>query len=229
MTTASKPTKERPMNPPKTSRGKATLSRIIKAAEKEFGKRGYYNTAINDIAGAAKVAPGTIYIYFEDKYSLYCHLLNQYGREIRMNIAKAVAGLTDRLEIERMGLLSFLQQVRKQPHMYKIIWESLYINPELFVDYYESFATRYAKQIDKAGDELTQMDSTVMAYLLMGISNFIGLKYVFFEKDADLEAVVDEVVKFLRFGFVKAPVPQQDGVSGQDLAPASQSEKTFED
>ncbi|MDD3109679.1 MAG: TetR/AcrR family transcriptional regulator, partial [Eubacteriales bacterium] len=57
---------------PKTARGQTTMNRISRAAETEFGRKGYYNTSVSDIALRAKVAPGTIYIYFEDKYSLYC-------------------------------------------------------------------------------------------------------------------------------------------------------------
>lgn len=190
----------KPLNLPKTQRGLSTLNKIIKAAEKEFGKNGYHGSAIGDIAATAGVAPGTIYIYFEDKYSLYCHLLQTYGHQIRKTIASAVEGLTDRLEIERAGLLSFLKQVRRHPHMYKIIWESLYINPELFVNYYESFAQRYKTQLDLAEGQITRMDNTVLAYILMGISNFVGLKYVFFDKDAPLEHVVDETMKFFRHG-----------------------------
>jgi AcrR family transcriptional regulator len=208
------------MNKPKTSRGMSTMNRIIKAAEKEFGKRGYYNTAISDIATAAKVAPGTIYIYFTDKYSLYCHLLKTYGHQIRRNIAEAVKGITDRLEIERVGLLSFLQHVRRQPYMYKIIWESLYINPDLFVEYYEDFAKRYKTQLDQAGHEVTQMDSTVMAYILMGISNFIGLKYVFFDHEADLNQVVDQVMRFYRHGFVGAGQVKADALVGGEAIQA---------
>ena len=185
---------------PKTLRGRQTMDRIIRAAETEFGRKGYYNTTIHDLAVRAKVAPGTIYIYFPDKYSLYCHLLKRYGHEIRRNIAEATRGCATRLETERLGLLSFLRQVRKQPHMYQIIWESLYINPRLFVDYYESFARRYTAQLDEAGGELTRMDTTVMAYMLMGIANFLGLKYVFFDKNADLEAAVDQAMLFYRHG-----------------------------
>lgn len=190
---------------PKTARGQTTMNRIIRAAETEFGRKGYYNTGINDIALRAKVAPGTIYIYFEDKYSLYCHLLQQYGHQIRKNIALNTRGLTDRLQIERAGLLAFLQHVKRKPHMYNIIWESLYINPRLFVDYYETFAQRYVTQLDQSAGELTQMNTTVMAYILMGISNFIGLKYVFFDKDADLDQVVDEVMKLLTHGLMRHP------------------------
>ena len=188
---------------PKTARGQTTMNRISRAAETEFGRKGYYNTSVSDIALRAKVAPGTIYIYFEDKYSLYCHLLQQYGHQIRKNIAQKTKGLSDRLEIERAGLLAFLMHVRRKPHMYKIIWESLFINPKLFVSYYETFAQRYKTRLDASRDELTDMGTTVMAYILMGISNFVGLKYVFFDKDANLAKVVDEVMKLLEHGMLR--------------------------
>lgn len=190
------------INLPKTERGMATLNRIISAAENLFGKMGYYNTSISDVAKRAKVSAGTIYIYFPDKFSLYRYLLTQYGHRIRREIAKGTQHLTDRLEIEREGLLIFLTMVRKRPHMYKIIWESLYIDGSLFKDYYESFAHRYISQLDTMNDQVTQMDHTVLSYALMGIANFLGLKYVFFDHDADLEHVVDEVTKLLRHGMM---------------------------
>ncbi len=188
------------VNQPKTARGRQTLERIVKAAEKEFGKKGYHATTVNDIAARAKVAPGTIYIYFADKYLLYCHLLQQYGHEIRKNIAESTKGCTSRLEAERLGLLSFLKQLRAKPHLHTIIWESLYINPRLFVSYYETFAARYVARLDAAGDEITPMDTTVLAYMLMGIANFLGLKYVVFDKKADLEYVTDQALRLFRYG-----------------------------
>lgn len=190
------------INLPKTDRGMITLNRIIAAAENLFGKMGYYNTSISDVAKRAKVSAGTIYIYFPDKFSLYRYLLTQYGHRIRKEIAKGTRNLTDRLEIERKGLLIFLKMVRKKPHMYKIIWESLYIDGSLFKDYYESFAARYISQLETMRDQVTDMDHTVMSYALMGIANFIGLKYVFFDQDADLEHVADEVAKLLRHGMM---------------------------
>ena len=190
---------------PKTPRGVTTMNRIIKAAETEFGRKGYYNTGINDIAQRAKVASGTIYLYFSDKYSLYVHLLNQYGHRIRKEIGKQTVDCTTRYEFEREGLLAFLRLVKKRPYMYNIIWESLYIDPKLFMEYYETFAAKYEEQLENASDEMIQIDKTVMAYCLMGISNFLGLKYVFFDKEADLEYVVDEVMKFLRHGMLTKP------------------------
>lgn len=202
------------MKEPKTSRGQLTMNRIVKAAETEFGKKGYYNTTVSDIASRADVAPGTIYIYFQDKYSLYCHLLRQYGHNIRKIIADATKGCPTRLDAEREGLLAFLKLVRKKRHMYQIIWESLYINPKLFAEYYESFALRYKSKLDEARGEVTDMDNTVLAYMLMGIANFVGLKYVFFDKDADLETVADEAMKFYRHGFLGAKQQQEAATKG---------------
>lgn len=176
------------------------MNRIIRAAEIEFGKKGYHNAGINDIARRAKVASGTIYLYFKDKYSLYVHLLTSYGERVRKSIAVSIHDKASREDMERLGLLSFLEMVQKNPQMYKIIWESLHINPELFAEYYENFALRYKRQFEHAPEQITPMDLTVLSYALMGVANFIGLKYVFFDKHSDLEQVVDEVMKFYRHG-----------------------------
>lgn len=198
---------EKDIKMPKTKRGMITFNRIVKSAEKVFGSKGYYGTMINDIAYKAKVAPGTLYIYFPDKFTLYCYLLNQYNHSIREYIASRVKDCTTRKEQERMGLLAFLQIIKERPYMYNIIWESLYIDKNLFVDYYESFARRYVKNVDdaKAKGEMKEYDSMLLSYVLMGISNFVGLKYVMFNNnkksdDIDLEKVADQVVDMLENG-----------------------------
>ena len=75
----------------------------------------------------------------------------------------------------------------------------------MFVDYYSSFAENYAKNISKNQNETgyRDYDPEVMAYVLMGISNFIGLRYTLFSKSDDLEEVVDEVLKILENGIFK--------------------------
>ena len=55
---------------------KNTLKKLIKknslmnAAFELFTERGFSNTSIADIAEKAKVAKGTFYLYFKDKYDL---------------------------------------------------------------------------------------------------------------------------------------------------------------
>ena len=188
------------VNMPKTERGKATLEKICESAEVLFYQKGYHNTSIMDIATKSGIALGTFYIYFKDKYYLYKYLLLRYSHQIRKAISTSTANLGTRREKEREGLKTFLSYMRENKHAYNIIWESLYIDKKLFIDYYDNFAERYSKGIIEAQEagEVIEADPIVISYFLMGVSNFIGLKYVMFdEENKDYEHVVDQVVDIL--------------------------------
>jgi len=190
------------VNQPKTQRGQATLDRLLAAAEEVLYKKGYHGTSINDITYKAKVAPGTFYIYFTDKLSLYQYLLTSYSHQIRQHIAISVKECKTRKEAERTGLKAFLLFINEHKYIYNIIWESLYIDKTLFIKYYMDFAQYYTKHIadSQQKHEMKVYDPTVIAYMLMGISNFIGLNYVMFHETKDFDQVVDEVIDILDKG-----------------------------
>ena len=58
---------------PKTKRGEFTLGKIFLAATELFYEKGYFGTSIIDITERAGISNGTFYIYFKDKYSLFCY------------------------------------------------------------------------------------------------------------------------------------------------------------
>ena len=47
------------------------LTQVLQAAEKLFAERGFYPTTIDDIAKEARLAKGTIYLYFTSKVDLF--------------------------------------------------------------------------------------------------------------------------------------------------------------
>ena len=70
--------------------------RIINAATKIFAQKGFFNARISDIAKTAKVADGTIYLYFNNKYELDGNDPNGY-----VGIAWSIGGVHDRAWSER--------------------------------------------------------------------------------------------------------------------------------
>lgn len=104
--------------------------------------------------------------------------------------------------MERVGLKSFLEYIKKYPHTYNIIWESLYIDKSLFVHYYKTFAEFCVRALDKTKDEekIKDYNNEVVAYVLMGIANFLGLRWTVFEDTDDFDSIVDEVVRLLDEG-----------------------------
>ncbi len=190
------------VNRPKTKRGEATLKDLIESAERNFLEKGYHNTSIVDITQGAKVGLGTFYVYFENKLSIYQYLLLQYSHRIRRHIAINIANLKTRKEMERDGLRAFLEFIRDHPYIYNIIWESLYIDKKLFRQYYKNFADFYIKALDKAYDQgqIKAFDNEVLAYALMGVANFIGLRWIVFEDAENFDDIVDEVLRLLDQG-----------------------------
>jgi len=136
------------------------------------------------------------------------YLLDEYRVNIRKASSEAIRGLTSRYDIERAGLKAFIQYVKRDPLAYKIIWESLFVDYDIFRDYYMSFAKSYLHHLKKSVErnELRDdVDLETMAYVLMGISNFVGLQIIFNNKsdDVDIDFVVNEAMKVLENGLFK--------------------------
>ena len=167
------------VNPPKTKLGLAKMNKIIDAAEELFTNVGFYQTSISDICKKAETAVGTFYIYFNTKTDIYRYLMEKYKHEIRALLAKSIEGCATRYEKEREGIKCFIKYAVKTPNVYNIIWGSLSIDRNMFVDYYVSFSKSYTKALTSELDEVSTNDPTTVAYALMGISNFLGLRAMF--------------------------------------------------
>jgi len=66
------------------------LTQVLQAAEKLFAKRGFYPTTIDDIAKEAKLAKGTIYLYFDSKEDLFFSAIERKLDVLLSKIEKAV-------------------------------------------------------------------------------------------------------------------------------------------
>jgi len=193
---------------PKTRVGERSFKKIIKAGKSLFAKNGFQSTSINDIIAKSKVAAGTFYIYFDNKLALYMYLLDEYRTNIRTAASEAIKGCLNRYEAEKAGLRAFIKYVKKDPLAYKIIWESLFVDPEIFKEYYSSFAKSYIYHLKKSvekGEIRDDIDLETISYILMGISNFVGLQIIFNDDsdDVDIDFVVEESMKLLQNGMFR--------------------------
>ena len=190
------------INRPKTKKGRETLNRIVSAAAQEFYEKGYHNASINDITRRAGVASGTFYVYFDGKYNLYRFLLLQCSHMIRKHLNQAIQGCATRRKAEEVGLREWLHFVRENRYMYHIIWESLYIDKQLFDDFYTTFSNSYITRLRQAqtDGEVKDIDPNVLSYILMGITNFVALNSLVLKQEKNIDYLVDEVMKVLESG-----------------------------
>ena len=69
---------------------------ILRAARKVFFSKGIYNATVDDVAAAAELGKGTIYLYFSSKEEILAHLLLE-GFDILINSLRETFSSTESL------------------------------------------------------------------------------------------------------------------------------------
>ncbi|MCC6946651.1 MAG: TetR/AcrR family transcriptional regulator [Bradyrhizobiaceae bacterium] len=187
---------------PKTARGELTRQKILDAAEREIGQKGFAEASISTITAEADVAQGTFYLYFRSKEDVLRELVLRMGRRLRRHLTLAIADAPSRLEAERRGLLAFLEFARANPNLYRVVEESQFVDPSLHRRYYEEFARNYRAALIAAEDagEICPGDADVRAWTLMGLAVMLGHRYGLWEPDVPLKPIADAAFDMIEKG-----------------------------
>jgi AcrR family transcriptional regulator len=177
-----------PLPAPKTRRGERTRQKILDAAEREIGRKGFAEASISTITAEAAVGQGTFYLYFRSKEDVLRELVLRMGRRLRRHLTLAVADAPSRLEAERRGLRAFLEFVRANPDLYRVVAESQFVDQAIFRRYYEEFAAAYRSGLEaaEARGEIRKGDAEVRAWALMGVSDMVGRRFALWDGKAPL-------------------------------------------
>jgi AcrR family transcriptional regulator len=190
---------------PRTARGERTLRKILSAALKEFGERGFSEASIVGITQRAKVALGTFYTYFDSKEEVFQALVRDMSAQVRDHVAPSLRDATDGLDKEQRALAAFLRFAAEHKEVYRIIDEAEFVDPKGFRTHYENTAARISSRLSEAAqcgelrDDESPLAHDVVAWALMGANVFLGLRYaVWGDEDPDEIAAITN--RLLRFG-----------------------------
>lgn len=185
---------------PKTQK---TFNKIVKCSKREFATRGYSNTSIHAIAKKANLSVGCLYKYFSSKDELYNYIITSEQKRIKDHLNNAISHCKTRQEKEKEGLRAWLYYVRNNAGVYKLIWETLFINQKAFDDYYKNFAASYEYSLRVGEEPLSTDDYINISYCLIGISNFLGIRLINPKNkvsDEEIEKMVETGFKLISEG-----------------------------
>lgn len=196
---------------PRTARGERTLRRILDAALREFGERGFAESSVSSITQRAEVALGTFYTYFDSKEALFAALVRDMSERVRVAVAPAIPGARDALDAEQRALAAYLDFVNEHREVYRIIDEAEFVDPAGFRAHYETTAERIVERLrtgaakgemraDLDGDDALERE--VAAWALMGMNVFLGLRFGVWGT-ADGKAVAAAANRLLREGLAR--------------------------
>lgn len=205
-----------------TRKGEATRGKLLAAAEEVFGTARYHGASISDITRLAGVAQGTFYVYFPSKLAIFRELVTDLGNTLRKNLAMAVSGLDDRLAVERAGIRAFISFIKKHKYLYRVVREAEAVDEELYRWYYRTMAEGYSEGLARAArrGQIRDLDPEAVAYALMGVSDFLGMRWVLWEDREPPERYFEATIGFIERGL--RPDASNGGGGRGRLAPEAE-------
>jgi AcrR family transcriptional regulator len=168
-----------------TARGERTRRRLLSAGEEVLGRRGYHDASIAEITQAAGVAQGTFYLYFDTKRDLMRAIVEERGHALRAVLAHASADVEGRIAKEHAGFAAFFAWMARHTALYRIVRQSEYVDADVYRGWYRQLADGYTAALGAAvaGGEIAPVaDVETLAYALMGIGDFVGMRWLVFDE-----------------------------------------------
>lgn len=160
-----------------------TRQEIIASTARLVGRFGYAATNVKRIAAAAKIAQGTIYNYFPTRQDLFDILLPTYAQEMLAYIANSTDPFATGIDREVERMRAFLDFVRLNPWVVRLVNESQALAPKAFRAYFSLVTQGYVRALQRsvarneilgyAPDELE-----AIAIALLAARSYYAEKYV---------------------------------------------------
>ena len=212
---AAKPEAAAPVGAEEKERnGRAEKARaILRAAAKVFAQAGYFNAKVSDIARAAGVADGTVYLYFKSKDDLLSSVFSVAMEEF---LARARTELTE--------ILDPRERLRRFAHLHLALLEqerdmAIVFQVELrqSTKFMEQFSTTYLADYFKIIREIIedgqrrglfrqQLNSQVVTKVLFGALDEMATNWILSHNQYKLTAMVEPVLDIFFNGVSETPI-----------------------
>ncbi len=183
---------------------------ILRAAIKVFAGKGYFNSKVSDIAGAAGIADGTVYLYFKSKDEILHSIFDRAMAEFISEGKKELAELsTPEEKLHRIAQLH-LEKLGADRDM-AIVFQVELRGSTKFMQ--EFSAAGFAEYLDiiretfengqKTGVFRNDMKPVVCAKILYGALDEMVTNWILSSKSYPLAPMADEVLKIFFGGVMR--------------------------
>ncbi len=194
---------------PETFRGTAKRERILRAAVDVFAQSGYFNAKVSDIAKAAGVADGTIYLYFDGKEDLLITIFREHTRNYLHSLELQLASVSrseDRIRVairhhlETLGRDRSLAVVSQVELRHSLKFMSLFSQQE--VADYLNILRKIVEQGQAEGAFRRNLHPQLVAKALFGILDEMVTSWILSEKDYALMEQAEQISDLILTGLL---------------------------
>lgn len=196
-------------NAPASFRGTSKRERILRAAVDVFAQNGYFNAKVTEIAKAAGVADGTIYLYFDGKEDLLITIFREYTRNYLHELEQKLAGVNradERVRItithhlDTLGSDRALAVVSQVELRHSLKFMSLLSQQE--VADYLNILRKVVEQGQSEGVFRRNLHPQLVAKSVFGILDEMVTSWILSEKEYELAEQADQIADLILTGLL---------------------------
>jgi len=203
-----------PPNPPAVKgptsfQGTSKRERILRAAVDVFARNGYFNAKVSEIAKAAGVADGTIYLYFDGKEDLLITIFRDHTRSYLQSLETQLAPIPRAEERMRVAIRHHLETpqldralavVSQVELRHSLKFMSLFSQQE--VSDYLNTLRKIVEHGQTEGAFRRNLHPQLVAKAVFGILDEMVTSWILSEKDYPLAAQADQIADLLLEGLL---------------------------
>ena len=184
--------------------------RILRAATKVFATRGFFGAQVADVARAADVAAGTVYLYFKSKDDLLIAIFERTMSEAIAEGRAALAGIDEPIDRLREIARLHLERLGRDRHLAVVFQVELRQSTKFMERFSATQLREYLGIIrdtiadgQAAGAIRQSINPTLAAKMLFGALDEMATNWMLSRRRYALASAVDEVIDLFVHG-VKA-------------------------
>ena len=188
-------------------------TRILQAAVSVFADRGFFQSRVSDVADAAGVAGGTIYLYFKSKDDLLISLFEDRMDNIIEHVNDALLAVDSAPERLKIFVQKHLQMVRDYPELAEVLIVELRQSSKFMREYTPVKFAEYLDIIEQIlkdgineGDFRSTLSPRLAKRIIFGALEEVCATWLRFRRDGlvspfDLEQAGAQLWEILSTGF----------------------------
>lgn len=194
---------------PTAFQGASKRERILRAATDVFAKSGYFNAKVSEIAKAAGVADGTIYLYFDGKEDILITIFREHTRSYLQSLEKTLGNIRRpeerirvaiRHHLETLGRDRALAIVAQVELRHSLKFMSLFSQQE--VADYLNMLRKIVEHGQSEGTFRRNLHPQLVAKSVFGILDEMVTSWILSEKDYSLADQAEQIADLILEGLL---------------------------
>jgi len=193
--------------------------RILRAAVTVFSRKGFFNSKVSEIARAAGVADGTIYLYFKNKDDLLISLFEEKMGEVVADVRERIATGRSALEKLKIYIDNHMNLLEREADLVEVLQVELRQSSKFLKDYtpvkfleYLDVLGGILEEGKRDGEFRTDLTVSVARRVVFGAMDELSRTFILTKKAKYHPSVTSaEVFRMLSEGLCVPAAPAGDG------------------